>query len=393
VTPVDTAAATYLWGLPLVTVHRTRRRAPGEGLVARPDLATPSDRAVVAPNNDTLYASGWFDLGAGDLVVDVGPMDHPGRYWSVMVLDAFTHVAYVCRRLHGTVGTSVRLVLDPAAGPPPDAPAPVLPVASRTVWVIVRVLVDGPRDLAAARDALARVRVGHASGPHPGPPRLPGSRAGAAGFFADLRNALEVDPPAPWHPPLPDGARDLLDAAPADVLEAGAIEAERRLAARGGGADRHGHGWGTRSRGAAFGDDAEYRAAFARISLAGHLPAENRSYARPVDGTRPARLRFAPGGEPPVDGFWSLTMYGPDLFLAENEIDRWSIGDRTPGLRRDGDGGLSVLVGHERPDDVANWLPAPGGRGFLVLRCYEGRGPVVDAEWFPPALERGYQPW
>ena len=177
------------------------------------------------------------------------------------------------------------------------------------------------------------------------------------------------------------------------MLEAGATEAERRLAARGGGADRHGHGWGTRSRGAAFGDDVEYRAAFARVSLAGHLPAENRSYSRPVDGTRPARLRFAPGGEPPVDGFWSLTMYGPDLFLAVNEIDRWSLGDRTPGLRRDGDGGLSVLVGHQRPDDAANWLPAPAGRGFLVLRCYEGREPVVAADWFPPPLAPGYQPW
>lgn len=391
-TAVDTAAATYLWGLPLVTVHRTRRRAGGEGLVARPDLASPADRAVVAPNNDTLYASGWFDLGAGDLVVDVAPMDHPGRYWSVMVLDASTHVAYVCRRLHGTAGTSVRVVLDPAAGPSPDAPAPVLAVGTRTVWVIVRVLVDGPDDLPAARDALARVRVGHVSGPHPGPPRLPDPRPGPEGFFADLRAALAIDPPAPWHPPLPDGALALLDAAPAGVLEAGAAEAERRLAAHGGGADRHGRGWGTRARGAAFGDDVAYRAAFARVSLAGHLPAENRSYSRPVDGTRPARLRFAPGGDPPVDGFWSLTMYGPDLYLVDNEIGRWSIGDRTPGLRRDGDGSLSVLVGHERPDPVANWLPAPAGPGFLVLRCYEGRTPVVAATWFPPALEPGYQP-
>ena len=384
-TPAAVADA-YVWGLPLVTVHRTRSRAAGDGLVARSGLATPADRAVVAPNNDTLYASGWFDLAAGDVVVDVASMDHPGRYWSVMLLDAVTHVAYVCRRLHGTEGATVRVVVDPDAGPVPNVPLPVVPIGSRTLWVIVRVLVDGPDDLPAAREALSRIVVGQPLEPVAGPPRLPPSTRGASGFFADLRAALAVDPPAPWHPAPPPGADRLADE-PADLLEAGAALARERLAARGGGADRRRNGWGTRVRGAAFGADVEYRAAFARVSLAGHLPAENRSYSCAVDGTSPARLRFAPGDLPPVDGFWSLTMYGPDLFLVDNEIDRYSLGDRTPGLRRDADGGLSVVVSHDRPDDTANWLPAPAGPGALALRCYEGAPTVVGAEWFPPPLE------
>jgi hypothetical protein len=141
-------------------------------------------------------------------------------------------------------------------------------------------------------------------------------------------------------------------------------------------------------RGADFGDDVTYRAAFARVSLAGHLPAENRSYSRGLDGSRAHVLRFPPGGEPPVDGFWSLTVYGPDLFLVPNALGRHSVGDRTPHLRRDPDGGLTITIGARRPPaGTANWLPAPAGPGALVLRCYEGHAPVRDATWFPPALE------
>jgi hypothetical protein len=201
-----------------------------------------------------------------------------------------------------------------------------------------------------------------------------------------LRAALVVDPPASWHPALPAGLDELLrDPPPDDVVAAGIADGRARIA-QGGGVDRRGNGWGTRSRGADFGDDVAYRAAFARTSLAGHLPVENRSYTRPFDGTAPAVLRFPPGSEPPVDGFWSLCLYGPDLFFVDNALDRYSIGDRTPGLRRDPDGGLTITVGAARPADASNWLPAPAGPCFLALRAYEGRPPVVDATWFPPDL-------
>ena len=93
----------YLWAHPLVTVHRTlAAQAGGAGcIIAKADLATAADRLVVAPNNDTLYSSGWFDLRDGDLTVAVGGVGSD-RYWSVMLIDAYTHVKYVCRRLHGS---------------------------------------------------------------------------------------------------------------------------------------------------------------------------------------------------------------------------------------------------------------------------------------------------
>jgi hypothetical protein len=386
---VAAAADAYVWGYPLVTMHRTcaAHGGVGRGLVAMDRLSTAADRTVVAPNNDTLYASGWYDLRTGDLTVDVGAMD-PGRYWSVMVLDAYTHVAYVCRRLHGCTGAHVRVTHDPGTQPVVDVASDVIPVGTSTVWVLARVVVDGPGDLPAARRALSRIQVRQP--PAPSPPRRAGRaaprRAGAAGFFRSLAAALAVDPPAAWHPPPPPGVEALLaDLPEADVLADAAAEGEARIAA-GTGADRRGNGWATRARGADFGDDVDYRASFAKVSLAGHLPAENRSYTRAADGSTTTTLRFPLGDEPQVGGFWSLTVYGRDLFLVENELGRYSIGDRTPGLRRDADGSLPITIGHQRPDDTSNWLPAPAGPCYLALRAYEGHAAVVEARWFPPDL-------
>ena len=158
---VDTIAEAYVWGYPLVTMHRTlaAHGGLGRGLVPRDRLATAADRTVVAPNNDTLYASGWFDLRAGDLTIDVAPMDAPERYWSVMLLDAYTHVSYVCRRLHGSDGASVRVTLDPSTPTASPASPEVLPIGTPTVWVLARVLVAGPDDVDRARSALGRIDV------------------------------------------------------------------------------------------------------------------------------------------------------------------------------------------------------------------------------------------
>jgi hypothetical protein len=395
----DAVADAYVWGCPLVTMRRTcaRHGGVGQGMFTRSELATPADRTVVAPNNDTLYASGWFDLGAGDLTVEVEPMGD--RYWSVMLLDAYTHVRYVCRRLHGSAGARVRVTYDPTppVAPPADRATDVIPLGTPTVWVLARVLVDGPTDLAAARAAATHIHIHQPPAPTPSAPppasaesRVGGAAAagGAVGWVEELRGAVAGDPPAAWHPGAPGGLEGLLADPPGDEVVAAGIEKGKARIAASFGIDCTGNGWGTRRRGADFGDDVAYRAAFARFSLAGHLPAENRSYTRRIDGSTPVTLRFppGPGGEPPVDGFWSLCLYGPDLFFVANEIDRYSIGDRTPRLRRDADGGLTLTIGHERPADPANWLPAPVGPAVLALRAYEGHPAIVDATWFPPAL-------
>ena len=397
------AAELYLWGYPLLTVQRTKAiqcsSEAGGSLTHRRNLATPAYKTVVAVNNDTLYSSGWFDVRHGDLEIVVPPMDHPGRYWNVMILDAYTHLSYIRRRDHGVDGTSVRVTFDPST-PPASGPARVLTHGTSLAWVIVRVLVESPDDLEAARSIQSRFEV-----------RLAGAqpierteRAGSptaihelgASFVADLTSAVKDQPPAPWHTAPSRAAWAILEdpsSAPAADLAVGVAEAHRQIRGMNVHDSISTNGWSTGRASTGSAKDLMKRAVGTMFGLGGHEAIENRSYiARTLtaggalDGDRPMQLRFGPDDLPPCDGFWSLTAYGPDLHLVENEIDRFSIGDRTPGLIRDPDGGLTLQVAARRPADISNWLPVPSGPFLLGLRVYEGDPDVVSGQWFPPPL-------
>ena len=363
------------------------------------DLATPSDRAIVVPNNDTLYSSAWYDLRHGDLMINVPPMDHPDRYWNVMIVDAYTHVAYVCRRHHGVEGTRVRVTFDPAT-PPSNDDSDVLTIGTPTAWVIIRVLVESPEDLDTARSLQRAISVdAPSSHPHERTERAGRATAIAksgAEYYSELKRYTELDPPAPWHPQLSPEAQAIVDdpaGVPADVLAAGVEEGEKLIVGRNlSGAVRK-NGWSTGRDATGSGGDILKRATGAKFGLGGHQAIENRSYTaegdskgNPLDGYRPLLLRFAADAMPPCSAFWSLTAYGTDLYLVENEIDRWSISDRTPGLEYGDDGSLTIHLSAERPAEIANWLPVPSGRYLLGMRVYEGHDEVVDCEWFPPSL-------
>lgn len=105
---------------------------------------------------------------------------------------------------------------------------------------------------------------------------------------------------------------------------------------------------------------------------------------RPLDGRSDYVLRFEPGDFPPVDAFWSVTLYDADRFLFANPMGRYAIGDRTAGLKRDPDGGLSIRIGHGAPDDKSNWLPAPAGPFYLAMRLYCPRADIRG--WRIPPL-------
>ena len=201
------AAEAYLWGYPLVATHRTRlhlcsRHRSGE-LNHVAELATPADKAIVAPNNDTLYTSGWYDLRHGNLVIDVPPMDKPDRYWNVMIADAYSHVTYIARRHHGTGGTRVTVRFDPNTAPL-DSDTQVVTVGTPTAWVIIRVLVESEDDLEAARNIQRAIRV-TASALQP---QTLTERAGKANqiaqsgpaIFEEIYKYTLLDPPANWHP-------------------------------------------------------------------------------------------------------------------------------------------------------------------------------------------------
>ena len=401
---MSAAAEAYVWGFPLISVHRTRLLLCSKHDTGRinhvDNLATPDDKAIVVPNNDTLYSSGWYDLRHGDLVIDVPPMDHPDRYWNVMVLDGYTHVAYVCRRHHGVEGTRVTLTLDPDVHPANDD-SQVVTLGTPTAWVIFRVLVESPDDIVSARALQHRICV-TAPASHPIVRTERAGRATAiaksgADVFSELQTYVAIDPPAPWHPKLSPPAQAILDdpsSVSEETLIAGIAEGEKRIMGRNLQGTVSQNGWNTGRDAYGFGDDIVKRAAGAKFGLGGHQAIENRSYiaqndsqGSPLNGTRPLQLRLAADNMPPCDAFWSLTAYGTDMYLVANEIDRWSISDRTPGLVYADDGSLTLYLSAEPPEVRENWLPVPAGPYLLGMRVYEGQPEVVDCEWFPPAMD------
>ena len=383
-------------GFPAYHVHRTRLLLCSKHDTGRinhvDNLATPDDKAIVVPNNDTLYSSGWYDLRHGDLVIDVPPMDHPDRYWNVMVLDGYTHVAYVCRRHHGVEGTRVTLTLDPDVHPANDD-SQVVTLGTPTAWVIFRVLVESPDDIVTARALQHRICV-TAPASHPIVRTERAGRATAiaksgADVFSELQTYVAIDPPPPWHPKLSPPAQAILDdpsSVSEETLVAGIAEGEKRIMGRNLQGTVSQNGWNTGRDAYGFGDDIVKRAAGAKFGLGGHQAIENRSYiaqndsqGSPLNGTRPLQLRLAADNMPPCDAFWSLTAYGTDMYLVANEIDRWSISDRTPGLVYADDGSLTLYLS-ARTARRAGKLGYPSPLGPTCWACESTR---ASLRWSP----------
>lgn len=372
---------------------------------------------VVTPNNDTLYTNAWLDLGAGPLVIDVP--DTAGRYYVLGLLDFFTNpFAHIGQRLTGTAARSFLVTPPGWQGPLPspfDDPGAHIAAPTPWLWVIGRILVDGPGDLPAVHALqdgfsvrpLADWLAGAAPSARSFDPGCdPQAAATAAHYAAQVNAALRGNPPPAReaalvarfaavglgaHGPAPDAAQcAALQQALDQVLP-------RLRAARAG--QRLASGWEMPPRVEdGFGDDYLARAQVA-LKYIGMLDSREAVYpmawhdarGRPLHGSRRYRLRFAPGALPPVQAFWSLTPYGArDYMLVDNPLDRYAIGDRTPGLLRDADGGLTLHIRHGAPageDARANWLPAPPDGFYLCLRAYMPGPGLLAGRHALPALE------
>ena len=108
-----------------------------------------------------------------------------------------------------------------------------------------------------------------------------------------------------------------------------------------------------------------------------------------LDGSRNYQITFTKDKIPPVKAFWSMTIYDDTNNLVRNSLDRYSLGDRTSGMKYNSDGSLTLHISHKLPsEDVkANWLPAPEGEFYLVLRAYLPDEAIINQEWTPPSLE------
>ena len=355
-------------------------------------LLGPADREVVTPNNDTLYTNAWLDLSQGPVVIEVPELGD--RYWTLGLLDAWTNPwAYAGRRTTG--GAAQRLFVH-GPGWQGDAPGMhVIAAPGADVWVIGRILVDDDEaDLAAVHRLQDRFAIRRPDGSD----ALSRLDALVDGRRADVPEAGEylrvvelmmarnpaARPVAHWPPP-------------ADALAAALEPVYTHLRTDAQPSDLGG-GWSVAVMVRTdFGDDVLTRARVARnwigtlgIDEAMYVMAEVDADGGVLHGSHRYVLRFAPGAEPEVDAFWSITLYrSRDRLLVDNPIARYSIGDRTGGLQRDADGGLTLCIQADDPGPGRNWLPAPRDEPFyLTLRLYQPRQAHLQHTYRYPPVTR-----
>jgi hypothetical protein len=366
---------------------------------------------VVTPNNDTLYVNAWLDLSRGPLVIEVP--DTAGRYYVLGLLDFYTNpFGSIGQRCTGT-GAGRHVIAPPGWKGELPAGLPVIEAPTPWVWIIGRILVDGPADLPAVhrlQDGFhVRPALSAQSLPErfdPGPQFNP-ARPDAARFLAVVNQALaENPPPAHERVALARFATVGLGAGMGDPLPAQLALIDAALQAclarwqDMGVAQTRASGWQYMPPlGASFGDDYLLRALVA-LKYIGALESLEAFYpmayhdgqGRALDGRHSYRLRFAPGALPSAQAFWSLTLYDTrDCMLVPNAIERFAIGDRTPGLQPDADGGLTLFLQHDEPATPlarANWLPAPTGTFYLCLRAYLPTPDILEGRYELPAIER-----
>jgi hypothetical protein len=300
-----------------------------------------------------------------------------------------------------------------------DSPTPL-------VWLIGRTLVDSQADLPAVTAIMRQYTItslaAWTSGQRQAPLVLPGFPAATSGrtaiptgaaFFDTLSAELAGNPPpaadacalrayaavgvGPGRKPSTEqtdaGVRAALAAAPAAALKLIHRDGERRNAVSG----RRNNGWlvAPLSIGS-YGTDYVFRATTALFGLGANSPREaeypitDRDAAgHPLDGRHDYRITFGRGQLPPVDAFWSLTLYNPQGFMVPNALGRYAVGDRTPGLRQGRGGSLTIFLGHRKPAaGTSNWLPAPSGRFRLMMRLYQPRAAALSGRWKPPGVKR-----
>ena len=424
------AAGAYLFGYPLVIMEETRvasEKTNETNLLGHSREFPDGDfRLVVRPNFDTLYTTAWIDLKDGPQVVTMP--DTGDRYYVLPFLDAWTNVfARAGTSTTGNGKQEVVLVGPDYAGQLPEGLTKVIKSPTDMVWMIGRVQTNNANDVAAVaqiQDQMALtplsdwikgdrkhgIVTGLADAQVDVDPMTLVEKMDAQTFFLSKLNLLMEQ-----QPPLKDDGPELakfahLNIAPgvdfqleklgwiqAAIVQK-ALDVTRAKISESMKDDRsNAEGWNVlRSSIGIYGTDYMMRAAIAQFGL-GALPPNEASYPSSMstpdnellDGNKyNYRLHFDANQLPPVDAFWSLTLYDFEGFMKHNEIDRYSIGDRS-GMQLNEDGSLDIYIQHERPDSgISNWLPAPREEFIVILRLYYPRDRFINGEWTIPPFEK-----
>ncbi|RVJ84185.1 DUF1254 domain-containing protein [Sinorhizobium medicae] len=437
----DIAEEGLIYGLPLVMNYAVMQefavdrnsgqfKAPFNEINNMHHVATPADTAIITPNSDTPYSFVWLDLRAEPMVLSVPAIDKD-RYYSIQLIDGNTYnFGYIGTRATGTEPGDYLVVGPDWKGETPAGIKKVFRSTTPFTFTAIRTQLFNRDDM----PRVEKIQAGYTAQPlsaflkQPAPPAspkidfLPATTAGIKdNFFQYLDASLQF---------VPETSRDKairarlakIGIGPGKTFEFEDLSLEHkdaiRVAMKQGNdkvdkwltnGNKNINGWNI---GSFFGDEAFFngdwtmRAGAAKGGLYGNDAVEAMyPYTRtdttgePLDGSKHKyTITFAPGQLPPVNAFWSVTMYdGKSQFLVKNPIDRYLINSpMLPGMKRAPDGSLTLYIQKDSPgaDKEANWLPAPDGTIYLVMRLYWPKPmppsilPAGEGTWQPPGVKR-----
>jgi hypothetical protein len=430
------AEEAYIYLYPLVTMDVSRRqltnveagkmvgRGPMNSFAHIREFPTAEFREVVRPNFDTLYSSGWLDLTNGPVVLSVP--DTNGRYYLMPMLDMWTDVfAVPGKRTTGTGAGDFAIVPPAWKG---DLPAGVQRIDAPTpyVWVIGRTQTNGPKDYAAVnkiqdgykltllsdwgKQSSSMSFTADPSVDMKTPPLQQVNTMPAERYFTYAVELMKLNPPHITDQAIVARMKRLgiepgksfdagkADAAIQEALKQGATDGLRSMQAKVPTLARVVNGWqmNTDTMGV-YGNYYLKRAIIAMVGL-GANQSDDAVYplaiadgdGKPLTGANKYVLHFTKDELPPVDAFWSATMYDAEGFQVANPINRFAIGDRD-ALKYNADGSLDLYIQHASPgaDKEANWLPSPAsGELGVTMRLYAPRRVVLEGGWAPPPVKR-----
>ena len=434
---VQAATRAYVYGYPLLyNLDEIGKLPAGKGSLAagKPvpwntfwfarELLGPTAE-FVSPNNDTAYLLAPLDLSGGPVRIDV-PDTHE-RYYVLQCVDAWTNnFAYIGRRATGTAAGSFTFAPPGFDGEVTDG-STVIEAPSAIAMIVGRLQVDGEADLPAVHALQDRFTVTPASTATVGIPE-PVERVGDDLLWWErFRVALAAFPPPAGDAPFVEMLEQLgllhttspyTDPDPelAEALQAGAAAGQAMIEQLAGGSGGPPQGWTDASHYFDYNLDhlelgtvdapewriedrskaAVTRAVAARAGLwgnhgyeAAYAPIFTDADGELLDAAHTYEVTFTPA--PPVEAFWSLTMYDvPRFYLVDNPIDHYSIGDRSPGLVTGDDGSVTIYLQATSPgpEREANWLPTPASGPFRpMLRAYQPGAAMLEGTYpFPPIV-------
>jgi hypothetical protein len=431
----EIAKEAYIFGFPMVDNYRVQYsyfvdpnnpdyKAPYNQLFNIPRVFTPDDKAIQTPNSDTPYSWIGLDLRAEPIVFTV-PSIEKERYWSLQLIDLYTHnFDYLGSRTTGNNGGSYMIAGPQWQGETPANITKVIRCETSIASAQFRTQLFNPDDLENVKAIQAKYIVKPLSAflgepsPPPAPainfikPLSPDAQRTSFEFFKLLNFTLQFCPTHPSETELMSrfakiGVGAGMDFDPSQLsLEAKkAIEEGMRDAwlafdevksKVNAGQVTSGDMFGTR---AFLKNNYLYRMTAAVLGIYGNTKEEAMYPAyyvdadgKKLDGANRYMLRFAPGQLPPVNSFWSITMYDqPASLLVANPLNRYLLNSpMLPQFKRDPDGGLTFLIQNDSPgaELESNWLPAPAGPFSTIMRLYWPKTEALNGTWKAPPIRR-----